>query len=808
MSSFDRLTDLLPSLWRPQPGDATLLAQWLAAIGSNFDGAAADAQHVLRAHWADTADAALWAAHHQAARRDRQLPPANVREPKDRKELARYPYLDDLPRLAALLDLPPWRDPASLREQVEEYRQRIGDVVDAYRAGLTTPAALRRLVDAALPEDMASAPAQQRGSFALEEPVGLLSATAQLTAIPAVQEGDRVAPLSRWTLDAAGTPGFIVQGTAPEADPTLGAATVAPMLERYTPGAVVTGIGVAWTGTLAPDQALRFSPGRRAWLLRDGALHASEAEAAANAARDPSANGPWSEAASLSAGRAVALAAAPDGALWVIQRTQQTWRVQRFNGANFSAVETGAPAGPFNALACAGDSVWLGTDAGLFRCPLWPESGPLTWAAVPGVTGAIRALAATASGLQAAGAEGLWTLDFDGAALDQAHAALDLLAFQHDGQRMVLATASALFIAAAGQYWRLDAASVSEDQPDWLAAEPPDNAMESPLPAVTCLATTPDGSLWLGAAAGLARWYAADNGTTRLEAFPDLIADAVHALATDERGMLWIAAETGLFRFDGRDFAQYDFAAAVWQRLGAADSIYSDPLGAAPRGHWRFDRAGSRWLRWDAAGGRFGEAGLALRAAASEAIGALLIRPALRAELGSWDGDTFNPSGEVPPGELILRLKPDETRIVTGALPYLPPPVAGCTWRYLQLETSPAPPAGRPWWSTEGQLFPPPLSRAAVPGHFRDDADFLTEPQGEGQFDAAAFAYPPSARLWAQHVVAPAVGIRIRLFLDDPAKPIDPALAARVWQLVARARPAGVPLQLMAEGSILKESTP
>jgi hypothetical protein len=56
--------------------------------------------------------------------------------------------------------------------------------------------------------------------------------------------------------------------------------------------------------------------------------------------------------------------------------------------------------------------------------------------------------------------------------------------------------------------------------------------------------------------------------------------------------------------------------------------------------------------------------------------------------------------------------------------------------------------------------------------------------------------------------VAPAVGIRIRLFLDDPARTIDPALAARVWQLVARARPAGVPLQLMAEGSILKESTP
>lgn len=805
MASVDRLTDLLPTLWRPQPGDRTLLAEWLAAIGDALDGAAADAQHVLRAHWADTADAALWATHYQADRRDRGAKSANVRNAQDFKELQRYPYLRDLTRLGALLDLPPWRDPASLRENVEEYRQRLGDVVDAYRQGLTTPAALRRLIDAALPEDMGAPLDQQRGAYALEEPVALHPVTTPLTAPPSVQEGDAVAPLARWTLPLDAPPGFIIQGVAPDA--TL-AATAGPMVERYTPGGPVTGIGVAWTGTLAPNQALRLVPGRRTWLLRNGALHASQAEDSAPAARDPSANGPWSEAASLSAGRAVALSTAPDGALWVIQRTQQTWRVQRWNGTSFTPIETDAPAGPFNALVCVGDSAWLGTDGGLFRCPLWPQSGPPTWRAVAGVSGAIRALSAYRGELRAAGAEGLWTLALDGTVSAHTHSDVDLVAFHSDGSRDLLATAEALFLTRGGATWRLEAASAAENQPDWTGVAGPGAGGESPLPIITVLAETAEGSLWIGTGAGLARWTAADNGTTRLEAFPDLVPGPVHGLTVDERGLLWIAAEGGLLRFDGRDFGQYDFATATWTRLGAADTCYPDDITAEPRGPWRYDRAGSRWLRWNAATRRFAASGLTLRTQTSEPIAAILPSPAVRAELGSWDGTTFTPSAAIPAGELRLRIKPDETRTLDGVLPYLPAPTPSSRWRYLQLDTTPTPPASLPWWSKEGRLFPPPVRRAAVPGHFRSAPDFLTHPEGEGQFDGVAFAYPPSARLWVTHTLAPAVGIRIRLFLADPAQPMDPALAERVWQLVARARPAGVPLQLMAEGTVLKESTP
>jgi hypothetical protein len=806
MPTYDKLVDHLPTLWRPQPHDQTLLAQWLAAVGSVFDGGAADIQHVLRAHWFDTADAAAWAKHFSADRQERGLGALRIGHAPDQREALRYPYVRDLSRLGALLDLPPWRDPASLREEVEEYRQRVGDVLAAYREGLVTPAALRRLVDAALPEDMTAPLAAQRGRYAIEEPVALKRTATPLVATPAVQETDRVAPLSRWVLQPTGTPGFVLQGTAADA---IGAVTLNPMVERYTPGAAVTGIGVAYAGTLAPGQALRLLPGRRHWLLRGAALLASGAETASTTARDPSANGPFAQAATLPAGRATAVAGAPDGSLWLIQRTQVTQRVHRFNGSTLQAVETDAPAGPYHAILCAGDSAWLGTDAGLFRCHLWAEGG-LRWQAVAGVGGAVRVLAAAAGdGLYAAGAQGLWQLNANGSIAAHRHETLDLVGFVAHGTRELLATGNALFSAHQGQVWRYAGGGVSEDLPDWAEANAPDNAMQSPLPAVHAIAVTPDGSLWLGGPAGLARWFAADDGVTRLAAFPDVFAGAVQQLGVDDRGMLWIAGDDGLFRFDGRDLAQYDFGGTRWLPLGDADTLYPQELRSEPRGFWRYDRATSRWQRHDARTRRFADADLPARAAPSDAIAGVLMRPALQAELGSWDGSSFTATADVPAASLRLRIKPDETRCIDGVLPYLPPALATGTWRYLQMTpTAPDAPLLRPWWSTEGQLFPPQLRSAPVPGHRRDAPSFLADAQHEGQFDHSAFAYPPSAKLWAMQAPLPGVGIRVRLFVDDPAQPIDPAIADRVWQLIARARPAGVPLQLMAEGRILKESTP
>lgn len=812
MAYTAQLTDRLPSLWRPQPGDHTLLAEWLAAVGQVLDGAAADAQHVLRAHWADTADAAVWDAHYAALRRERGQGAAQARDPQDRREIQRYPYLNDLARLAALLDLPPWRDPASLRESVEGYRQRLADVLDAYRAGLTTVAALRRLIDAALPEDMAAPLAAQRGRFAIEEPVALRRGMLALTAPPAVQEGDHVGPLARFAFAASATPGFVIEGVAAAAP--LGA-TVAPMVERYTPAAAVKGIGVAYTGTLAAGQALRLLPGRRSWLLHEAALWASADETSANAARDPSANGPWVEAGSVAAGLLSDASVAADGALWAIQQDAADWRVQRFDGAAFAAVADDLPAGPFNALLCQGDSAWLGSDAGLFRCPLWPAAGPLRWTAVAGVTGAVRVLLAEpgGDGLRAAGAGGVWLLGGDGAVVEQRHAGLDLVAYAFDGESGAggeewLATASALFSHRQGRSWRFDGAVVSEGQADWVVVTP-DNAQTSPLPTLRGIAHTADGSLWLASDDSLARWVVADNGVTRLEAFPELLTGRVRRLGVDDRGLLWAVADNGVFRFEGRDLAQLDPDGARWLPLGAADTAYPADDRAEPRGHWRYDRDAGQWQRFD--GRRFAPSTLPPRHQPSPPVADLLFGPALRAELGSLAGSQFQPDGDVPAAQLRLRIKPAEDRIVDGVAAYLPAALPGAGWRYLQLAESPAPPAeGRPWWSTEGQLFPQPQRRAAVPGHHRGDAALFSGDGffGEGQFDQAMFVYPPSARLWALPLHSPALGIRVRLLLADPAKAIDPALADRVWQLINRARPAGIPLQLMAEGQVLKESTP
>src|SRR5690606_23523424 len=136
------------------------------------------------------------------------------------------------------------------------------------------------------------------------------------------------------------------------------------------------------------------------------------------------------------------------------------WRVQRFNGSTFAAVDTDAPAGPFHALCCSGDAAWLGTDAGLFRCALWPTAGGLRWQAVSGFSGAVRALTAHADGVIAGGADGLSVIAADGSLVERRHATLDLHAFLVEpdpatgaSRRDLLATTNALFEYRQGRYW-------------------------------------------------------------------------------------------------------------------------------------------------------------------------------------------------------------------------------------------------------------------------------------------------------------------------------------------------------------------
>ena len=77
--------------------------------------------------------------------------------------------------------------------------------------------------------------------------------------------------------------------------------------------------------------------------------------------------------------------------------------------------------------------------------------------------------------------------------------------------------------------------------------------------------------------------------------------------------------------------------------------------------------------------------------------GGWLELPALVGHFGTDDGSAFTATGPVAAADLVLRVKPDQTRILSGGLPYLPSHGEGADWRYLQLEPQPLEvPDGRP----------------------------------------------------------------------------------------------------------------
>jgi hypothetical protein len=100
-------------------------------------------------------------------------------------------------------------------------------------------------------------------------------------------------------------------------------------------------------------------------------------------------------------------------------------------------------------------------------------------------------------------------------------------------------------------------------------------------------------------------------------------------------------------------------------------------------------------------------------------------------------------------------------------------------------------------------LFPLPQCGGPWPGHFRDAASPFAL---DGLYDDAVWSYLPSARLALEWTAAPAIGVRVRLLRRRPDEMISDALTARVWQLMCRARAAGVPLALAVEGAPVIET--
>lgn len=832
MAKYERLAALLPSLYRPEHDDETLLNRLLQSTGAVLDQASVQANHVMFAHWFDVADKATWDAHHQTERRERGLPPVNVRNAKDQREILNYPYISDLGRLCGLLGISPWREPALLRETVEEYRQRVTDLLEAYRLGLTTVPALRRLIEAELPEDMTGSLANQRWPFAIEEPRSLGQVRLSVE-VPESPVGKAISPLWRWNTpakaDPLATPTVYLQGVSP-GGPLV--ATTRPGIECVTPFANPLGVALAYTGTLAPNQTLRLQPARRSWLVRDQALFSATLPTPTTPGDDPgvhdfSSNGPWQALSGVPTGAVLALSEAVDHSLWLILRDDDTDTLYRYDGSTFTAVSDGSPKTTFTCVRCYGSQVFLGTAQGLYQAALFPVSGSYSLSAVATVVSAVHQLAVVFNHLTIATQTGAISLNSDLSVHKQWLTGTPVYAVLQREQTLLLGVDAGL-VRCRGTEWALyDGATTSEDQPDWRVLPEGEIATAAGgVAAVTQLALTPDGGLWLGNATGLARYYARaqESGNafqTVLEAFPDLCS-AVNSLQVDERGMLWIAAAEGLLRYDGRDFAQYDFTNSLWQPLGQANTAYPDEVTAEPRSHWRYSRSETRWERFHPRQRRFTGAALSLRTQAGSVLQAVLFTQTVIAELGQFDGTTFTAQGVVSHAELRVRIKPDQTRVLDGGLPAVPRPLtAASSWRYIQLEPQEfLVPNDRPWWSTEGQLFPEPHAKLPWPGHFRGNASLFKtdahsfDPNTTNESDlfdpflsneAAIFIYPPSAQVWMAWPSHPRIGVKVRLFKRG-GQPIDPAITDRVWASLQRARAASVPVALLVEDAIVHTS--
>jgi hypothetical protein len=844
MASLPNIRSRLPSLYRPEPGDRSLLTHLLRAVASRLDAVNGEMTEVMQAHWFVYADRGLYNPFFLRSRELLGLPAPDPFNAADCEALGQFPYIHDLARLASLLGLPPWREPAFLRENVETYWLRLKRTVALYRNGLGTVDGLRRMVEAQLPVDLQAPAGLEDRPFWVEEFAPLVAHTlaVQMPGEPV----DKVGPLMRWTMQndglSAAPATLYIQGVTPQAgvvDPTTD-----PLIELYQSGSQPQRLGLAYRGTLAPDETLRLRPAFTSWLGMQTGVQLATVLPTANLPADPTAPGPWQPVAEAPTGTVVAMVQTADQTLWfAVNGTADAGELWRYNGGTWEQTLSGLAA--LHCLAEDGHDLLLGTQGGLLRLPLYPEAEvPPTASPVAALgTAPVYTIFATADGMRWFGTEnGLVRrrTQPDGTHVYQPfvlHAEVGnqtaVYAINQDpGGTLYIGTALGLFQYQPGSgAWHWYAGDAPTEQiPEWQPLQPDATGAERNFPTAERVFLPPvyavyrgqDASLWLGTERGMARYVARSVGgfayETVLEAFPDVLTDRVYTIQEDARGLVWFCTGRGLLRYDGRDWWQ--FRSPAWVRLGRADVLQPEVLqpsrvgcfrnlsAAAPatpsRGAWRFSRTGGQWQRLEPAAGVWNSFTGEARSTAEPPVRALLWADSVTAELGTWDGTTFTGTGTVPPASLVMRFKPDETRIVDGGLPAVPRlPVGLSTWRYLALEPAElVEPADRPAWTVEGRLLPPPPERLAPPpGRYNG-----VIPPPVSNYDAAVFAFRPAARVWFQWQARRAFTVLVRLKKQRPDEQIDPAIVDRVWQGMQQVRPAGVRTMLAVEEETVRST--
>jgi hypothetical protein len=832
MPRFEAIRDRLPSLYRPEADDEGLLTILLRAVGREMEALDVAAAGVLQSHWFDHADRALYDAYYLRSRQVLGRPNPNPTQPDDRKEMEAFPYIHDLAYLAALLPLAPRQQPPALREVVEAYRLRIERTLELYQNGLGTPGALRRMVELELPVDP-GAPEENRDlPFSVEE-CARLDATLYAVETRGKPEGV-VGPLMRWRIENGGqvpaAPTVYVQGVAPKEGESD--ATIQPVIELAAAGAQQVRLGVAYTGTLAAEQTLRLRPAYRSWLgSAEGVQHA-ESRPEEDAPADPAAPGPWQPVAAGPRGSVVAFRQTQDRRLWAAVEQgadQGVWHTA--DGTTWTRL---AGALVPHCLAESRQELWIGTDTGLRRLPLYP-TGDLELNPAADLDGLeVVALHQAADGAWWAGTSaGLFRAEppqeKDGPAgkfapfvLGDAEDTAGAVYAVHQDRSGTLSFGTewglARYQPATGHWYWYEGRESSEQARDWQRFHPDlkgevrnsplkDGRSRAWLPPVRSVLRGREASLWLGTEAGIARYVAYPvrglTYQTRLEAFPDLATGAVHQVCEDERGQVWFCTEEGLFRYDGRDWWQFQKEQAAWKHLGRADTLPGSRREDG-RGAWRYDRQQMAWQLWNPGAARWENRKPATRGLKEPAVRTVAWTDGVAVDLGSGVGSEFSASPDVPAG-LVMRFKPDDGRAVEGglapdagrglaAVPRLPS--GPSLWRYLRLEEGQALPDRGPFWTREGRRLGPPADHPL-------GEEGRLEPAGGDAEDEAVFAYLPAARVWFAWQAGERLSALVRLRAPG-GKPVEPAVLDRVWEGMQSVRPAGVRLALAVDDRIVR----
>jgi len=798
MPSVPRILERLPSLYRPEPGydDDDLLLQLINAVGAVLDQLSQSSAEIMQAHWYPYADSAVYS---NWVGRVRALTGAGPLARND-PFIDQFPYLADLPRIAALVDLSPWREPLRDRERVEAFRERIRRIVRLHRDGLGTVQALRTMTMAALPQTDPQGPAGLRErSFTVEEFTGT-AAPVRPIAQPGTAD-DRVGPLMRWALDSQSlfpvAPTIVIQGTVPETDRID--PTSQPIIERFDPASGI-GVGIHYQGDLAPDQALALVPAYQSWLGGETGIALASRVPAGLEPVNPTAPGPWTPAPGAPVGAVADLQQTADHYLWAALNSGGVGSLWRSDGTAWLEVLGGLP--ELHCLLPAGNTLVVGGASGLSRIEIQPAGG-FTLNPDPAVLDdpPVHALVVDAAGT-------LWAATSRGLAREEA----GVLVYTELGARPETVTALRCLLPdpsgvifcggdlgllqyrpASGRWFILRGEAVDEAVNDWLPLDltggglPPVDELF--VPPVNALARDPAGGIWLGTDQGIARYRAREQRrayTTMLEALPELTEAVVHRIAPDARQRLWFACAQGLLVYDGLDWFQRRDTDLV--RLPRRVEQTEQPV------FWRYQRGSGIWqFRAVPGSGRFADYTGSPLTSVEPPVLSIAWTARAQAFLGSFDGHAFTVDAGAVPAPLGMRFKPSALRIVDGGIPAVPQLVAGTShWRYLQREEADPPtPATSPAWTREGRLLPPPtLSAAPYEGRYL--AELLA-------LGAAVFAFSPAARVWFQWQPREPLAVTVRLARTSPDEHIDPLILDRVWNELRRVKPAGVTVCLAVD---------